>query len=301
MRLFFVFILFLAIINNGNTQVDSNLIGSFKQHVNYLAADALEGRATGSKGEQLANAYLKDSFSKKRSRLYSWQYTIPTDTLAIHSELIGTYISNKSEKTVLIGAHVDHIGWGGELSKSPGKKQVHNGADDNASGVALLIELQRFFTNKRLPYNILLVAYTGHEIGTKGSEYVFHHLPKRVAPIAFVLNFDMVGRMDSFSKKCYVSTNYPSLFEHSTKDLTITVQDTSKVKILDTKHWYNVGIPAATFSTGAHNDYHKISDDAQYINYNGIAAIFEYLKWFCSAQLIEFLNEMENGEWNMEY
>lgn len=296
MRLFFVFILFFAATNNGITQVDSNLIGSFKRHVNFLADDALEGRATGSKGEQLANAYMKEAFSKKRSRIYTWQYTIPTDTLAIHSEMIGAYISNKSKKTVLIGAHIDHIGWGGELSKSPGKKQVHNGADDNASGVALLIELQRYFTTKRLPYNILLVAYTGHEIGTKGSEYVFHHLPKKVTPIAFVLNFDMVGRMDLASKKCYVSTNYPSLFEYSTKDLTITVQDTSKVKILDTKHWYNIGIPAATFSTGAHNDYHKISDDAQYINYHGIAALFEYLQLFCSSQLIEFLHEMEPVE-----
>jgi Iap family predicted aminopeptidase len=271
MRFYFIlgYFIFYFQLQQVSAQADSYSIPLLKKHVQYLSSDELEGRATGSKGEFLANNYLKKTLSPRRSRILSWNYSIPADSQVVQSEMVGCFINNRAQNTVLIGAHIDHIGWGGKLSKSPGKKTIHNGADDNASGVALLIEIQHYLAQKKVPYNVLLIAFTGHEIGTKGSEYVSNMLPRKAKKIAYVLNFDMVGRMDPTTNKCYVSTNHPELFQYTSKDLLFAQLDTTRLALLDTKHWFSQSIPCATITTGMHNDYHKNSDDEVYVMARG--------------------------------
>lgn len=274
------YILFLALIvanNLGLSQVDSAVFFRLKQHVAILAADSMKGRSTGSDEEKMANSYLCASFfHQNNTRLKTLRFTI-NDSLS--SEMVTCFVDQKAKKTILIGAHIDHIGMGGVLSKSPGNFSVHNGADDNASGVALLIELQRFLSSQKLPFNVLLVAYTGHEIGTFGSAHLSQHWRKKWKQLATVVNLDMVGRMDPVRPVIYVSNNLAadSLFR-TTQDITVIQQDSKRVETLDTKHFLSANVPCITLTTGIHNDYHRVSDDAKYINYPGLYALQKFLE-----------------------
>lgn len=272
-------IFFLTGISSAFGQVDSAIYNKLVAHVHFLASDSLKGRAPGSPAEKVANAYVESHFLvNRRAKNQTWNFTVSGKDSTLNCHMVGSFISNKSPFTVLIGAHIDHIGMGGVLSKSPGKTAVHNGADDNASGVALLIELQRYFARKKVPFNLLLVAYTAHEIGTYGSEYLAGHLDKKYGTLAGVLNFDMVGRMDD-KNRLYISCNAPadSLFD-TTAFVQPVYQDQKKLELLDTKHFLDRKIPCATFSTGMHADYHKITDDAAYIHYEGLYHILRYLE-----------------------
>ena len=99
--------------------------------------------------------------------------------------------------------------------------------------------------------------------------------------------------MDPTTNKCYVSTNYPELFQHTSKDLIFSQLDTTRLSILDTKHWFSQSIPCATITTGMHNDYHKISDDEVYINYNGLNALLGFFKTWLVEDLSVFLSKSD--------
>ncbi len=244
-------------------------------HVSVLASDEMKGRSTGSIQEKEANNYVESQWCKsKKTKIVRWSFSINLSDSTIQSEMIGSFINNKMDSTILIGAHIDHIGYGGPLSKSLSSNEIHNGADDNASGVALLIELQKSITRLSLNYNVLLVAYTGHEIGTYGSKYLSEHLPKRAKKLSMVINYDMVGRMNE-QQDVYVSSS-PGLEHYLQSNLfNLKVGSESKLELLDTKHFYP-HIPCVTITTGMHNDYHKTTDDSEYINCHGIMLIHTF-------------------------
>jgi hypothetical protein len=274
-------IVFFLGISFAKAQVNASVFNKLKSHVLFLSSDSLKGRSAGSEEERIANTYVTNHFLvNRKSKNKSWNFTVSKDSV-FKCQMVGSFISNKSPNTILIGAHVDHIGLGGVLSKSPGKKIVHNGADDNAAGVAVLIELQRYFARKKLPFNLLLVAYTAHEVGTFGSEYLSKNLDSTFGNLVGVLNWDMIGRLDKENNNLYVSCNQAadSLFS-STNYIHLVFQDQMKVEMLDTKHFLNRAIPCATFTTGMHADYHKVSDDALYIHYEGLYQILRYFENF---------------------
>ncbi len=266
-------------------------VNQLKSHISFLASDSMKGRSTGSKEEKLANIYVRENWASKngKTEFLIWNYSIYTLEDTIQSQMIGNFINNKSKQTILIGAHIDHIGLGGKLSKSYGKHDVHNGADDNASGVGLLIELQRYYSTKRLPFNLLFVAFTGHEIGTYGSEYLAQHLDKKFGELFCMLNFDMIGRMDPSSQKLYVSCSESLAQSFNTSELTLSIADSTRLTILDSQHFLNQGIPSATFTTGMHDDYHRISDDAKFINYAGMYQILLFFENWINNQASTFL------------
>lgn len=136
--------------------------------------------------------------------------------------MITAFVDRKSTKTILVGAHIDHLGLGGELSKSPGKNEVHPGADDNASGVAMLIELHNYFTEHNSTCNLLFVAYTGHELGLYGSEHLSKHWKKGWKTLYRVYNFDMIGRMDTLQPKLLYSSNSDVILMNNSKSFQLT-------------------------------------------------------------------------------
>lgn len=272
-------LLFLLAIPFAYGQVDSIVYNRLKSHVLVLASDNLMGRAAGSEYERMANTYVTSQFLvNRRSKNQSWNFVVFKDS-TLNCQMVGSFIANKSPFTLLIGAHIDHIGLGGQLSKSIGKTGVHNGADDNAGGVAVLIELQRYFAKKKLPFNVLLVAYTAHEIGTFGSEYLSQQLDPKYGRLVGVLNWDMIGRLDKQNHNLYISCNEQadSLF-NETPFIHPVYQDRKKLETLDTRHFLDRMIPCATFNTGMHSDYHKVSDDAAYIHYEGLYQILRYFE-----------------------
>lgn len=244
-----------------------------KEYVSYLSSDSMKGRSVGSTEELAAgNYFVRQTNGKRKSKVLSWEFqaTKKNDSI-VSSKMFARFINNKATVTVIIGAHIDHIGYGDELSLSFRETGIHNGADDNASGVAALIELHNRLVKKKLPFNLLIVPFTAHEIGTFGSEYLSKHLPGRNEVYTCMLNMDMIGRMSESDPTIYISES-DSLFDQFTfPEVKIVRSDKKKVNLLDSKHFVAIGIPSATFTTGIHSDYHKISDDEKHINYKGIA------------------------------
>jgi hypothetical protein len=224
---------------------------------------------TGGIEEALVNTYLETAFSDNKERtICEISYRTSYQGKLLKSRMSTCFQNKKQVNTVLVGAHVDHIGMGGELSKSIGKSEVHNGADDNASGVAMVIELQKYFSKVNLPFNVLFVAYTGHEIGTKGSEYLATHWKKKWGNCIAVINFDMIGRLEDSSSSLFVSSNNPDFFQVPSNHMNLVYDEGERLNLLDTRHF--VHLPCITFSTGIHSDYHKISDDEDAILYAGM-------------------------------
>lgn len=190
--------------------------------------------------------------------------------------MLTAFIDRKASKTILVGAHIDHLGFGGELSKSPGKEAVHPGADDNASGVAMLIELHNYFTEHSSACNLLFVAYTGHELGLHGSEHLSKHWKKRWRNLQQVYNFDMIGRMDTLQANLLYSSNSEENLSNGLTTFQLTKESSQRCETLDTKHFLSV--PCYTFTTGIHLDYHKISDLPEYLNYQGLYQEFLFFR-----------------------
>src|SRR6478736_7614941 len=155
-----------------------------KEHIKILASDEYEGRNTGSDGEKKANTYIEKQFKTiklqpKGEKGYDQSFSFKsgvhgTGTEGTAENIIG-YIDNGGSNTIIIGAHYDHLGLGNDgssLDANP-KGKIHNGADDNASGTAGLIELARYFQKNKMKekFNFLFIAFSGEELGLFGSKY----------------------------------------------------------------------------------------------------------------------------------
>lgn len=278
-----ILVFFCAVLFLMDSNAQSELQMNLKRHVSYLASDSLKGRATGSIEESLANDYVISQWTEcRKTKILRWSFDLTDDSTVLHSKMIACFVDNKKDSTILISAHIDHIGFGGKLSMSRKNDEIHNGADDNASGVAWLIELQKELVQKKLNYNLLFVPFTAHEIGLFGSEYLAKNLPKKARKIALVINADMIGRQQINPSNLYVSCQ-DELVEKIKRgkwDYKLQFTGTRKLELLDTKHFAEVGIPCITISTGQHVDYHKTSDKSEYINYDGLEKITSsWIEW----------------------
>lgn len=179
---------------------------------------------------------------------------------------------------IVVGAHFDHLGMGGHGtgSRMPDTVAVHNGADDNASGTAMVIELAGKLASMKsqLKRSILFVAFSGEEMGLLGSKYFVDHCPVELKQIKAMFNFDMVGRFDQEKKAISVSGTGTSAESDSIVKLCETGLPFSVVHSPDgygpSDHasFYASNIPVFYFSTGAHTDYHTPFDDADKIDYD---------------------------------
>jgi hypothetical protein len=222
-------------------------------------------------------------------------------------------------ESIVIGAHYDHLGMGGEgsgsLSASTG---IHHGADDNASGVAALIELARMLSSQRLRRTVVFIAFSGEEEGLIGSNYYVNHPIVPLANTVAMLNMDMIGRMKGNAlivggvgtaqewrsmidagndlQGMTVSLNGAADRAGLPKGVPIvTGSNGSPVVSMDPRKkfaltlnedgygpsdhssFYGKQLPVLFFFTGSHNDYHKPSDTAEKINYEGEASIISFV------------------------
>lgn len=179
---------------------------------------------------------------------------------------------------VVVGAHLDHLGMGGQHALDPKVRAVHNGADDNASGVAALLEVARTLSAQRgeLRRDVYLVAFSGEEMGTLGSNYYVKNPPTK-EPIVAMINMDMVGRMKM--NKLHVNGGDSA---KEWKDLMGPICTVAKVDCTiggsgygpsDHMPFYIAGVPVVFLFTGSHREYHTASDDADKINAAGGARV----------------------------
>jgi aminopeptidase YwaD len=200
------------------------------------------------------------------------------------------YMDNGAKETVVLGAHFDHLGWGedGNSMYRTEPKQIHNGADDNASGTSALIELARLLKASKLKNaNYLFIAFSGEELGLYGSKYFTEHPTVDLSSVKYMVNMDMVGRLNDSTHVVTVggygtSPLWGSLYQLTGKKKLFQEKlsfrfDSSGTGPSDHTSFYRKDIPVLFYFTGLHQDYHKPSDDPQRINYNGEAAIIKHI------------------------
>ena len=264
-----------------------------------LSSDEMEGRETGKAGEKLAAEYIENRFSslglrpkgdnntffqtfKKKLKAHPHAEISESDPEISGRNVIG-YIDNKKPYTVVIGAHYDHLGYGeGGGSLHAGEKAIHNGADDNASGVTGLIYLAEALQKKEFANNnYLFIAFSGEEKGLLGSNFFINNPTVDKNSINYMINMDMIGRLGKENILLIGGVGTSVLFESSINEIKTTgikvKTENSGAGSSDHMSFYNSGIPVLSFFTGQHEDYHKPSDDAHLINYSGMQSVVEYI------------------------
>lgn len=281
-------LLLLSYLSFGQNLKDTNRYAYFKEIISFLANDSLQGRAASTIYEAKTADFIFSKWKKLKRFQPQFQffaYTRKDSTSVKKSKNVYCYIDNKASRTILIGAHYDHLGFGEGISRSYSKKGIHNGADDNASGVALLLSLAKNFKNwQSKKYNYLFVSYSAHEIGLFGSEAFSKLAQEKFKPIALAINFDMVGRLDADRKVFNVygrntlTSAQDQIFDKVLFDGNLMPNYSDKIYQCDLKWFAEKGISCLSFTTGIHSDYHTINDDEQWINYEGMTIIEEYLE-----------------------
>lgn len=214
------------------------------------------------------------------------------------------FVNNNAAATVVLGAHFDHLGFGedGNSLNSGGEKQVHNGADDNASGTAALIELARMLKSSGpKQYNYLFIAFSSEELGLFGSKYFTENPTVDLSQVACMINMDMVGRLNPASPTLTVggygtSPVWGQAFSISGKKALYKSGfevrfDSSGTGPSDHTSFYRKNIPVLFYFTGLHTDYHKPSDDADKINYEGTLHVVKHI-----YSLVEHLGKNASGK-----
>lgn len=210
---------------------------------------------------------------------------------------IAAYKDNGAERTIIIGAHYDHLGMGDKGSSLyKGEPAIHNGADDNASGVAALLELALRISNSGgdlQKSNYLFIAFSGEEKGLLGSAYFTDNFKPKEKSF-YMINMDMVGRLEEKTLAVNGVGTSPAweavLEKVDCGGLKIKTGE-SGVGPSDHTNFYYLEMPVLHFFTGTHSDYHKPSDDADKINYEGEAIVVNYITNLIAAT--QPLQEME--------
>lgn len=264
-----------------------------KSNLSFLASDDLKGRLAGSEGEKKAAEYISKNFKKLglKTELQPFEYSVklnPHDenssTPSKGTNIIG-YLDNKAPKTIIIGAHYDHLGLNehhhSTLMNSDG--QIHNGADDNASGVTAVMELARMFSQNKTQekVNYVFALFSAEEDGLIGSKKLAEEVKTKFPNVVAMINLDMVGRLNQ-DKVLNVggigsSPIFKELIEKYKPAGYNLALDESGTGPSDHTSFYLKDIPVLFFFTGTHEDYHKPSDDSEKINFEGVKTITNYV------------------------
>lgn len=191
-----------------------------------------------------------------------------------------------ADETVIVGAHYDHVGRGGQNSLAPGSTEIHNGADDNASGTIALLELARRFATKakvKAPARrLVFIAFTGEEMGLLGSARYCKNPVFPLESTVAMLNMDMVGRLKD-DKLIVYGTGTSARWEMELKKANTGLE----FKLIfkpegfgpsDHSSFYAKKIPVLHFFTGEHADYHRPTDDWEKINIEGVARVADLME-----------------------
>jgi hypothetical protein len=281
---------------NGITAQEVISADIFKDDVHFLASDAMHGRLTGTIYQDIAAEYIQSRFMeigltpvpgqkdflqsfyiKHQNDPHSNIGTMGDNSDSVHVLNVVGFIDNGAPSTIVLGAHFDHLGMGDNSFSLSTEKAIHNGADDNASGVSILIELARILKTEKAAYNYLFIAFSGEEFGLWGSNYFVKHPTYPLSKMAAMINMDMVGRLKDENTILVggvgTSPVWKDLLEKSnTSHLKMNFEE-SGVGPSDHTSFYNANIPVLFFFTGQHSDYHKPSDDYEKINFVGMAKI----------------------------
>jgi Peptidase family M28/PDZ domain/PA domain len=199
-----------------------------------------------------------------------------------------------ANETIVIGAHYDHLGLGGEGSLAPWTAEIHNGADDNASGTATLIEVaQRLIAAPARPRRrIVFIAFTGEERGLHGSAHYTREPRFPLENTIAMFNLDMVGRLTDDKLAVYgtgTATEFDPLVERLCREQAFQIsKHPGGYGPSDHASFYAKKIPVLHLFTGNHGDYHRPSDDAEKLNISGMRRVADLL-----VELVRATDQMD--------
>lgn len=269
--------------------------------VAILAADDMMGRETGTEGERKAADYIAKRFQDMNLKPlgtdgyfqdFSFKpSTNPHEQAALSDTLdngmlqgrnVVAMLDKAGAHTVVIGAHYDHLGMGGAGSLYRGEEAaIHNGADDNASGVALMLNLAQRLLVQQTNNNYIFIAFSGEEMGLLGSGYWAKNPTIDASKLNFMINMDMVGRLNEEKALAVHGIGTSPLFKQTVfanNEAGFRIAEhESGVGPSDHTSFYLIDVPVLHFFTGQHDDYHKPSDDADKVNTEGMKLISDYL------------------------
>jgi hypothetical protein len=263
----------------------------------YLASDRLEGRLTGTAGNDSAAAYIARQYAKLRLRQGSPGYLqkfVARSAADAHSGITnGRPTQNViailpgsdprlAGQYIVVGAHFDHLGRDSQFALDPeAKDAIRNGADDNASGTAAVLQLARILSATHPRRSIIFANFSGEEEGLLGSQWFVDHPPVALDSIMTMVNFDMVGRLNSDKLIIYgtaTATEFQAILDSANARSAVPFKVSGGgdgFGSSDQSSFYAKNIPVLHFFTDLHSDYHRASDDIEKINSGGEARVVD--------------------------
>ena len=283
----FIFSAVLLALNltSVQAQTDTTRLARLRDHVYYLAADSLQGRKAGSPDAAKAAEYIVreyESAGVKPLFREGWYdtFTLPGSAGVTFKNVVGLIEGSdpalKSE-VIVLGAHYDHLGVKND--------KIYNGADDNASGSAAVIEIARALAGAQTRRSIIIAAFDAEEIGLHGSTHLAQRLDTLGFTVKLMMSVDMVGWLKA--GKALQLTGVATIKDG--RKILATQAEKTTIKIdarnfersvftaTDTEGFAKKGIPTLAVTTGLKSPYHKPEDDAELIDYEGLDQVTEYL------------------------
>jgi Zn-dependent M28 family amino/carboxypeptidase len=278
--------------------------------VKYLSADRLAGRMTGTPGADSAAHYIARRFAEsgltRPAGGWLQDFAISVGSPAAHhagvGELRGSNVvgilrgrdPTLRSEAVVVGAHYDHLGMGGPFALDPDSVGVvHNGADDNASGVAALLAIAQSLAAKPPARTLIFVAFAGEELGLLGSAYYVKHPVVPMAQTVAMVNLDMVGRLRNNRLIVYgtaTAKEFPALLDSLDRIAGFDLKAQGDgFGPSDQSSFYAAGKPVLHFFTDLHEDYHRSTDDWPKINAQGLRQVAD----FAAAAVVALANRRE--------
>lgn len=236
--------------------------------------------------EKIDSSKTPHSFLIRNTKI---MLTTDVEVTTKHADNIGGYLEGNDpelkDEYIVIGAHYDHLGWGETGSLYTGNiPQIHNGADDNASGTAGVMELAEKFASQKdkLKRSLIFLCFSGEELGLIGSSYFTNNSPVPLSKIDAMVNLDMVGRLNAEDQLTIygtgTSSGFKELLDKDDKDFKfrLTFNDEGYGPS-DHSSFYAKDIPVLFFFTGTHTDYHRPTDDADKINSKGEEEVLKFV------------------------
>ena len=281
----FVTLLLLAFAIDDCRSEEDITVEESRKTLSYLASDKMEGRNPGNPGNFIAVSFIKKEFEsyglethlQKFTYTFRWRVglirwrTVEIETMNVIGVLKGT-----SDKHVVIGAHMDHLGVDGD-------GDAYNGADDNASGTTAILELAEAFgkSDAKPKDTIVFIAFNAEELGLLGSK---HYVSDPLLPLddcKLMINLDMVGRLRGTTVTAQggnLSRSVTQLVDKLDDDYPFDVNITAAGNRSDHAPFNWNGVPVLFFHTGTHPQYHRTTDDSDLINYEGLVNIAKFVK-----------------------
>lgn len=292
---------------------------ALRRDVSYFASDALEGRGTGTAGYDSAAAYVARRWralglepamvpdgclasaggGANCDRSFSQPFIARSLALAhagknpeLPSSNVAAVLPGSDpalrDQYVVIGAHLDHLGRGSTSALDPqAGDAIRNGADDNASGSAVVLELARVLAANPPRRSVLFVHFSGEEMGLLGSQHFVEHTPVPIESVVAMINFDMVGRLRDDKLIVYgvaTAEEMPALLDSANVAPKLDVKAVGDgFGPSDHSSFYAKGIPVLHMFTDLHEDYHRATDDAERIDVGGMARITSYAERIARA------------------